>query len=86
MSNHRQNYTPERGSTPWRYLVVPGVFIVAMILWIGWALYLINTNTREARDTAEQKLSAALDDAYRSGQRDALRQRAKVHRSTCMEN
>lgn len=48
----------------WPWLVILAALIGTMIV--------INTDEEDAQHTAEAKLSAALDDAYQAGIRDAL--------------
>ena len=60
----RQHYSPPRRAPVWPWLVILVALIGTMVL--------INTDEEDARRTAEAKLSAALDDAYQDGVRDAL--------------
>ena len=72
MSNYRQNYQPPHRSPTSVVWFIIGVILVGVLLAIGG-------KDEDAKRTAEQKLSAALDDAYQAGVRDAQR---ACHRPT----
>ena len=66
MSNHRQNYQPPHRSPASSVWFVIGIILIGVLMSIGG-------QDEDAKRTAEQKLAAALDDAYQAGVRDAQR-------------
>jgi len=67
MSRYTQHYAQHQHRSP-----ASSVWIVIGVILVG-VLMAIGGQEEDAKRTAEQKLAAALDDAYQAGVRDAQR-------------